>query len=138
MKRQEIIKQCLDKREQLLQQYIESLPVDQPIELFQIAQIVEQLEQGYKQFLIELWANVCREDRRTLDDILDKHYNRFALRQEYSRQIHQAQANAEEITLWEQITNSNYRDVAHLNALIRAYAIDLLAHITADFMEDLM
>lgn len=98
---------------------------------------MHQLEVEYKNFLSDSWLQVRGADNRTLDAILDKHYNRFGLGVEYATPIITAQAKAEEITLWEQITNSNYRDIAHLNTLIRAYANDLLAQITRDFMEDM-
>ena len=134
---QETAKQCLEERERLVWHYTDSLPTDHPIELAQIVELVKQLEQSYKQYLCNLWGNMRKDDSRSLDDLLDKRYNRFALNRDYAHKIHAAQAEAEEVTLWEQITNSNYRDIAHLNTLIVTYCRDLLAHITADFLEDI-
>lgn len=131
-----ISKSCLAERERLLDIHLASLPIDKAIDIAQIAELVENIEQEYKLFLTNLWNDIRQNDKRTLDDILDKHYNRFGIGSEYSRSIKSAISDAEEITLWEQITNSNYRDIEHLNALIRAYTHDLLAHITADFLED--
>ena len=136
MKREEIAKRCFAAREQLIDKYCGSLPKDHAVELEQIGSLVEQIEEEYKRFLAELWEQIKGEDTRSLDDILDKRYNRFALHIEYAAPLNMAVANAEEVTLWEQITNSNYRDIEHLDTLISAYARDLLAHITLDFMED--
>ena len=52
------------------------------------------------------------------------------------KDIRISQSTADEITVWEQITNSYVHDIEHLNALIYAYAQNLLAHFTLDFMED--
>ena len=136
MKREEIAKRCFTAREQLIDKYCGSLPKDHALELKQIGDLAEQIEEEYKRFLAELWKEVKGKDTRSLDDILDKRYNRFALHTEYAAPLNLAVANAEEVTLWEQITNSNYRDIEHLDTLICAYARDLLAHITLDFMED--
>lgn len=136
MKREEIAKRCFAVREQLIDKYCGSLPKDHAIELEQIGSLVEKLEEEYKRFLAELWEQVKGNDTRSLDDILDKRYNRFALHVEYAAPLNMAVANAEEVTLWEQITNSNYRDIEHLDTMISAYARDFLAHITLDFMED--
>ena len=134
---QEVAKQCIAKREELINLHLEHLPQEEAIDIDHVCEIMHRLEAEYKHFLSDLWDKLKGADDRTIDDILDKHYHRYGLGLEYSIPIITAHAKAEEITLWEQITNSNYRDVAHLNVLIRAYATDLLAHITADFMEDL-
>lgn len=132
-----ITKACLDERERLLDTYLASLPTGEVINREQIAELIDQIEQEYKSFLKNLWHSIRNKDQRKLDDLLDKRYNRFGIGSEYGVSIKSAISEAEEITLWEQITNSNYRDIEHLNALIRAYARDLLAHITLDFMEDI-
>ena len=110
--------------------------MDSSLSLCRIGEIIEQLEDECKQFLAQLWEQVRNDDSRSLEDILDKRYNRYILNREYAKDIRTSHAAAEEITLWEQITNTNIRDIEHLNTLIRTYAKDLLAHITLDFMED--
>ena len=134
---EDISKSCLAERERLQEIHLASLPTDKVIDLAQIAELIDKIEQGYKLFLTDLWNDIRQTDKRTLNAILDKRYNRFGMGSEYAVSIKSAISEAEEITLWEQITNSNYRDIEHLNSLIRAYAHDLLAHITADFMEDI-
>ncbi len=134
--KEQLSKTCLAERERLLQKHVGNLSTDSALSLSQIDEIIEKLENEYKQFLSNLWEQVRNGDSRSLDDILDKRYNRYVLNMEYAKDIRVSQAAAEEITLWEQITNSNYRDIEHLNALVSAYARDLLAHITQDFMED--
>ena len=127
-KKQDTAKICLEEREQLLSKYLEGLPIESAISLEEISSLVERLEDEYKQFLTTLWEQVRQDDEvRSLDDILNR---------EYAKDIRVSQSAAEEITLWEQITNTNIRDIEHLNVLICAYAKDLLAHITLDFMEN--
>ena len=135
MTKNEIINRTIEEREWLVQTHLSVLPKDKAIEVDKIAELITSLEQAYKQFLQSIWHELGK-DERSLEDVLDKQYNRFALAGKYAEPINQAIADAKEITLWEQITNSNYKDIDHLNAIIVAYAKDLLAQITADFLED--
>ena len=116
MTKELISKQCLAEREQLIGKYCDTLPADHAMPIEQIRELIVQIEKEYKVFLCGLWEQVKGEDDRSLDAILDKRWNRT--------------------TLWEKISNSNYRDIDHLNSLVKAYAHDLLAHITRDFLED--
>ena len=135
--KQELSKICLEERERLLQKYLGNLSKESATSLEQIRNLMAQMEDEYKLFLTNLWEQIKEtNDNRTLDNILDKRMNRTMLAKAYSLPIETALKSAKEITLWEQITNSNYRDIEHLNALVGAYARDLLAHITLDFMED--
>jgi len=137
MTKEQISKQCLVKRELLIAKYCDMLPIDSPLSIEQIRERMIQMEEEYKLFLTGLWEKEKGADTCLLDTILDKQWNRVVLAKEYTLPIKTAMGKANEITLWEQITNSNYRDIEQLNALITAYARDLLAHITLDFMEDL-
>ena len=134
--KEQLSKTCLAERERLLQKHVGNLSTDSALSLSKIDEIIEKIEDEYKQFLSNLWEQVRNGDGRSLDDILDKRYNRYVLNMEYAKDIRVSQAAAEEITLWEQITDTNILDIERLNSLIRAYATDLLAHITLDFMED--
>ena len=136
MTQEDISRLCLAERERLLNKYFGTLPTDHALNIEQIGELTKYAETEYKHFLGVLWEQVRGTDGRPLDDLLNKRYNRFSLNKEYVAKISTAVTDAEEITLWERITDSNYRDIEHLNALITAYATDLLAHITADFMED--
>ena len=137
MTKEFISKQCLAEREQLIGKYCDTLPTDHAMPIEQIRELVVQIEKEYRIFLCGLWEQITGGDDRSLDAILDKRWNRVVLAYEYNAPIETAIDEAEEITLWEKISNSNYRDIEQLNALITAYARDLLAHITLDFMEDL-
>lgn len=136
MNKQEIVKCCLAEREQLLQKHVGHLPEDRALMLEQISDRIDALETEYKHFLVGIWEQIRNNDNRSLEDILDKRYNRLVLSVEYAEGIRHSQSEAAEVTLWEQITHSNGRDIKALNALIQSYATDLLAHITLDFMED--
>lgn len=136
MTREEISKECLNVRELLIRDCHNVLPTDQAADMVKINHLVGRVEEEYKNFLSTLWKDIRPDDERTLDDILDKRYNRLVLARDYTAPIEAAIGDAEEITLWERITNSNYRDIEQLNALVIAYIRDLLAQITRDFMED--
>ena len=134
MTREDISKECLNVRELLIRDCRNVLPTDQAADMEKINHLVGRVEEEYKNFLTDLWKDIRPDDERTLDDILDKRYNRLVLARDYTAPIEAAIGDAEEITLWERITNSNYRDIEQLNALISTYAHYLLAHITADFI----
>ena len=136
MTREDISKECLNVRELLIRDCRNVLPTDQAADMEKINHLVGRVEEEYKNFLTTLWKDIRPDDERTLDDILDKRYNRLMLARDYTAPIEAAIGDAEEVTLWERITNSNYRDIEQLNALVIAYIRDLLAQITRDFMED--
>ena len=133
---EELSKCSLAERERLIEAYFGALPVDNPISMEQIAERIGQMEEEYKVFLVKLFYQSDTIDEQTIYSVVDKNINRYALGGEYAPTLKEASANAEQITLWEQITNSNDRDVKHLNALVVAYARDLLAHITRDVLEE--
>ena len=136
MMRKQIIEQTLSERERLLERYCGSLPEDEAISLEQITELASQAQGQYRNFLSELWTQVRRDDTRSIDELLDKQYDHFAVDSEFREQLRSAVGEAQEVTFWEQITRSNSRDIAHLNSLVRAYLSALLAHLTIDFMEE--
>ena len=136
MTRQEITKSCMEERTRLMEKYTGCLSENPSRD--DIFRLAEQMEDAYRVFLESLWQQIKADDTRTLDQLLDKRYNRMAMTLAYSRSISEADEKAKEITFWEQITDSNGRDIAHLNTLVRSYFTDLLAHITMDFMEDII
>lgn len=136
MKRDELALRLIDERERLIDTYFGNLPIDKAVDLGIITERINKMEDEYKLFLAKLWHQSEEVDVLSLNDVLDKNLNRWSLEGEYAVSIKEAHSEADEVTLWEQITNSNDRDIKHLNALIIAYARDLLAHITMDFMED--
>ena len=137
MTRDELVLSCIEERERLIDTYLGDLPTDKAVDLGIIVERIDKMEEEYKLFLAKLWHQSEDVDVQSLNGVLDKNLNRWSLGGEYAASIKEAHSEADEVTLWEQITNSNNRDIKHLNALIVAYAKDLLAHITLDFMEDL-
>lgn len=136
MTRDELVLSCIEERERLIGTYLGDLPTDKAVDLRIIAERIDKMEEEYKLFLAKLWHQSEDADAQSLRDVLDKNLNRWSFGGEYAVSIKEAHSEADEVTLWEQITNSNDRDIKHLNSLIIAYAKDLLAHITLDFMED--
>lgn len=136
MTRDELVLSCIEERERLIDTYLGDLPTDKAVDLGTIVERIDKMEEEYKLFLAKLWHQSEDADAQSLRDVLDKNLNRWSFGGEYAVSIQEAHSEADEVTLWEQITNSNDRDIKHLNSLIIAYAKDLLAHITLDFMED--
>lgn len=136
MTKEQLSKLCHAERERLIDTYFGNLPIDKAVDLGIITERINKMEDEYKLFLAKLWHQSEEVDVLSLNGVLDKNLNRWSLGGEYAVSIKEAHSEADEVTLWEQITNSNDRDIKHLNALIIAYARDLLAHITMDFMED--
>ena len=96
-----------------------------------------KIEEEYKVFLSSLWEEIKGNDCRNIDDILDKHYTRMCIDDKYSSKISVAKEDAERITLWERITNSNHKDVTYFKGLLYDYSCELLRNMTRDFLEDI-
>lgn len=137
MTREEILKKSLEVRDLFVQDCYNLLPKDHAANLDFISYLASRVEEEYRSFLSIIWDEIRQDDERSLNDILDRRYNRLVLEQDYTSSIKDAHSEAKEITLWEQITNSNYRDIDHLNELVVAYIRDLMALMTRDFLEDI-
>ena len=137
MTREDILKNSLEVRELFVRDCYNVLPKDHAADLDFINHLASRVEEEYRSFLSIIWNEIRQDDERSLDDILDKRYNRLVLAQDYNSSIKDAHSEAKEITLWEQITNSNYRDIDHLNELFVVYVRDLMAQMTRDFLEDI-
>ena len=124
-------------RDLFVQDCYNVLPKDHAADMDFINHLACRVEEEYRSFLSSIWDEIRQNDKRSLDDVLDKRYNRLVLSQDYSSSIKAAYGEAKEVTLWEQITNSNYRDIDHLNESVVAYVRDLMAQMTRDFLEDI-
>lgn len=136
MKKAEILKKTLTVRESIIENCHNALPKDHAVDMDFVNQLIDKVEEDYRTYLSVLWGEISQNDKRSLDDILDKRYNRLMIAHDYVTSIESAHKDAREITLWERLTNSNGKDIQQMNALIIAYSKDILAQITQDFMED--
>ena len=95
-----------------------------------------EIEKEFKRYLNELWAEIAPNDTRSLDDILNHPRERKLIQDSYSQDLPKAYDEAQRISLWEKITNSNHKDVTFFKGLLKSYAGELLKCMIYDFREE--
>ena len=142
MEKAEIQKYCIKKEEELLNKYFGNLvkeaAIGQPetIEGYD-KELPLRIEAEYKEFLSELWKEVAGDDKRTIDEIIDKKELREKLTDDDREGIDEAYKNAQQRTLWERITNTNHKDVTFYKGLLEEYTRELLFCLRHDFLEEI-
>lgn len=142
MTTKEIENRCIAKQQELLEKYFGNLVHEAAYERPEtigdyVPELPLKVEAEYRAFLEGLWAEIAPNDPRTLDDILDKGHIRDLVTEDDREGVRRAYEDAKRRTLWERVTKSNYKDVAHYKALLRVYAQELLSSLRVDFVEDL-
>ena len=142
MEKAEIQKYCIKKEEELLNRYfgniVKEAAIEQPetIEGYD-KELPLRIEAEYKEFLSELWKEVAGDDKRTIDEIIDKKELREKLTDDDREGIDEAYKNAQQRTLWERITNTNHKDVTFYKGLLEEYTRELLFCLRHDFLEEI-
>lgn len=142
MEKAEIQKYCIKKEEELLNKYFGNLvkeaAIKQPetIEGYD-KELPLRIEAEYKEFLSDLWKEVAGDDKRTIDEIIDKKELREKLTDDDREGIDEAYKNAQQRTLWERITNTNHKDVTFYKGLLEEYTRELLFCLRHDFLEEI-
>jgi hypothetical protein len=142
MEKAEIQKYCIKKEEELLNKYFGNLvkeaAIGQPetIEGYD-KELPLRIEAEYKEFLSELWKEVAGDDKRTIDEIIDKKELREKLTDDDREGIDEAYRNAQQRTLWERLTNTNHKDVTFYKGLLEEYTRELLFCLRHDFLEEI-
>ena len=142
MEKSEIQKYCIKKEEELLNKYFGNLvkeaAIGQPetIEGYD-RELPLRIEAEYKEFLSDLWNEVAGDDKRTIDEIIDKKELREKLTDDDREGIDEAYKNAQQRTLWERITNTNHKDVTFYKGLLEEYTRELLFCLRHDFLEEI-
>jgi hypothetical protein len=97
----------------------------------------KKAEAEYKEFLSDLWKQVAGDDKRTIDEIIDKKELREKLTDDDREGIDEAYRNAQQRTLWERLTNTNHKDVTFYKGLLEEYTRELLFCLRHDFLEEI-
>ena len=142
MEKAEIQKYCIKKEEELLNKYFGNLVKEAAIEQPETIEGYDKelplrIEAEYKEFLSELWKEVAGDDKRTIDEIIDKKELREKLTDDDREGIDEAYKNAQQRTLWERITNTNHKDVTFYKGLLEEYTRELLFCLRHDFLEEI-
>lgn len=142
MEKAEIQKYCIKKEEELLNKYFGNLVKEAAIEQPETIdgydkELPLRIEAEYKEFLSDLWKEVAGDDKRTIDEIIDKKELREKLTDDDREGIDEAYKNAQQRTLWERITNTNHKDVTFYKGLLEEYTRELLFCLRHDFLEEI-
>ena len=142
MEKAEIQKYCIKKEEELLNRYFGNLVKEAAIEQPETIEGYDKelplrIEAEYKEFLSDLWKEVAGDDKRTIDEIIDKKELREKLTDDDREGIDEAYKNAQQRTLWERITNTNHKDVTFYKGLLEEYTRELLFCLRHDFLEEI-
>lgn len=133
---------CCNMAEDLLEKYFPNFVCDaaqtRPEELggqYSDA-LPHQVETEFRDYLSGVWKEISPEGGKTFEEIMSRHLEMSMVDAEYVPCLKEARADAEQITLWEKITQSNHRDVTYYKGLLRQYTRELLMLNIKDFMED--
>ena len=133
---------CYEKKRELLESQFDDLSLSS-VHLLQdthlavyTASIIRPVEDELMSFLRNLWYQERGADKREFEAIMDRKYMRMCVDVEYRKQLTLAMRDVQRITLWEQLTDSNYKDEDRFRRLLRAYANQLLDNMICDFLED--
>ena len=134
---------CNEKAEILLNKYFGSLVKEASIDCPETIgdydlELPLRIEAEYRQFLKELWTEIAPDDKRTIDDLLDKSHIRNMMTEDDREGIAHAYRNAQQRTLWERITKTNHKDVTYYKGLLEEYTRELLFCMKHDFLEEIM
>ena len=133
---------CNEKAEILLNKYFGNLvkeaSVDCPETIGEYdLELPLRIEAEYREFLQTLWLEISPNDKRTINDLLDKKHLRDMMTEDDREGISYAYRNAQQRTLWERITNTNHKDVTYYNGLLEEYTRELLFCMKHDFLEEI-
>lgn len=141
MNREIIERRCSEKADALLNKYFGSLVKEASIDCPETIgdydlELPLRIEAEYRNFLKELWTEIAPNDKRTIDDLLDKKHLRDMMTEDDREGIAHAYRNAQQRTLWERITKTNHKDVTYYKGLLEEYTRELLFCMKHDFLEE--
>jgi len=141
MSNKELEKHCADKAEALLNKYFGSLVKEASVDCPETIgdydlDLPLRIEAEYRNFLKDLWTEIAPDDKRTINDLLDKKHLRDMMTEDDREGIAHAYRNAQQRTLWERITNTNHKDVTYYKGLLEEYTRELLFCMKHDFLEE--
>lgn len=142
MNHETIERRCSEKADALLNKYFGSLVKEASIDCPETIgdydlELPLRIETEYRRFLKELWTEIALDDKRTIDDLLDKNHLRDMMTEDDREGIAHAYRNAQQRTLWERITKTNHKDVTYYKGLLEEYTRELLFCMKHDFLEEI-
>ena len=139
----ELQKICQEKADELLEKYFPDFIYDaaqnRPEELSveYNEELPYKVEKEFLEYLAGLWEDYSSQSDKSFDEIMNRHLNLLMVDAEYVPELKAAREKAEQISLWEKITQSNHEDVTYYKGLLRQYTRELLKVTVKDFVEDL-
>ena len=141
MNHKTVERRCSEKADALLNKYFGSLVKEASIDCPETIgdydlELPLRIEAEYRNFLKELWTEIAPDDKRAIDDLLDKSHLRNMMTEDDREGIAHAYRNAQQRTLWERITKTNHKDVTYYKGLLEEYTRELLFCMKHDFLEE--
>lgn len=96
-----------------------------------------RIEAEYRAFLEEVWCKHTIQGRKGQPLVLEEEELRLQKLRENLKKIEPAYKAAMEVTLWEKITDTNYKDIAHYKEQLYYMTADLLQVMRKDFLEEI-
>lgn len=132
---------CNEKTEILLNKYFGNLvkeaSADCPETIGEYdLELPLRIEAEYREFLQKIWSEIAPNDKRTINELLDKKHLCDMMTEDDCEGISEAYRNAQQRTLWERITKTNHKDVTYYKGLLEEYTRELLLCMKYDFLEE--
>ena len=133
---------CTEKAEALLGKYfgnlIKEASVDCPETIGEYnLDLPLKVESEYRTYLKDLWTEIAPDDKRTIDDLLDKKQFRDMMTENDRERVGDAYRDAQQRTLWERINKTNHKEVTYYKGLLEEYTRELLFCMRHDFLEEI-
>jgi len=137
-----IERRCEKKAQELLDKYfgniLKEAAVEQPETIGDYSMDLPlKIADEYKTFLEVLWKTEAPESLKGTPLLLEEQKLRELSTEGIREYVDQAYRDATHSTLWERLTQTNHKDVAHYKALLRRYTQELLKLMQTDFMEEI-
>lgn len=114
----ELVNEAANERPESIGEYTKELPL--------------KIEAEFREYLSELWKEYSDTPL-----VLEEQKLRCLMTEDNREAIDAAYKDANTITLWERITNSNHKDVTYYKGLLREHTKELLMIMRIDFLEEI-
>ena len=141
MNSEDIKKLCLQKEQELITKYFGNLVKEAAYEQPETLEgyhdsLPQQIKDEYHEFLRDLWSKIAPNDKRSLEDILDKQRESKLITDNERETVKLAYNEATKQTLWERLSRTNHKDIIFYKGLLKDYTQELLFWTRHDFLEE--
>ena len=138
MTKEEIVKLCKEKEQELLDKYFGNLIQEAAHECPETIGEYEKdlplkIEAEFKEYLLGIWKEIAPG----MECVFEERKLRQLMTDDDREGIEQAYKDATEQTLWERITQTNHKDVTYYKGLLKEYTQELLTCARLDFLEEI-